>query len=138
MRADIAGAIKFAGASCRHSRRWARPRAGLNATALLIGSVLFVGGPSFDHDPQPYDLSTGATGKPCKVTLSNYVATDGKVGIFNSDIPNVGLVTKALDLATCGTLWSIESPVGSFRAVCGLVSPGAIMFVGASCRHSRR
>lgn len=86
-------------------------------TAILIGSVLFVGGPSFDHDPQPYDLSTGAKGKACKVTLSNYVATDGKVGIFESDIPNVGLVTKAMNLATCDTLWSIDSPVGSFRAV---------------------
>ena len=86
-------------------------------TALLIGPTLFAGGPSFDHDPQQYDLSTGTKGKACKVTLSNYVATDGKVGIFESGNPNVGLVTKALDLATCDTLWSIESPVGSFRAV---------------------
>lgn len=86
-------------------------------TALLIGAVLFVGGPSFDHDPQPYDLSTGAKGKPCKVTLSNYVATDGKVAIFESGNPNVGLVTKGVDLVTCDLLWSIDSPVGSFRDV---------------------
>lgn len=86
-------------------------------TALLIGATLIAGGPSFDHDPQQYDLATGAKGKACKVTLSNYVATDGKVAIFDSDIPNVGLATKAVDLATCDVLWSIESPVGSFRAV---------------------
>lgn len=86
-------------------------------TALLIGPTLFAGGPSFDHDPQQYDLSTGTKGKACKVTLSDYVATDGEAAIFVSDIPNVGLVTKAVALATCDTLWSINSPVGSFGAV---------------------
>jgi len=85
--------------------------------ALLIGTTLFVGGQSFEHDPQQYDLTTGSEGKACKVTLSNYLATDGKVAIFESNTPNVGLGTKAVDLATCDILWSIESPVESFRGV---------------------
>lgn len=86
-------------------------------TALLIGTTLFADGQSMDHDPQQYDLTTGSKGKACKVTLSSYIATDGKVAIFQSDTPNVGLVTKAVDLATCDVLWTIESPFGSFRDV---------------------
>jgi hypothetical protein len=31
--------------------------------------------------------------------------------------PNVGLVTTAMDLKTCDTLWTLKSAVGSFRAV---------------------
>lgn len=84
---------------------------------LLIGTTLFAGGQSFDHDPQRYDLATGSEGKACKVTLANYLATDGKVAIFQSNTPNVGLVTKAVDLATCDVLWSIQSPFGSLRHV---------------------
>lgn len=85
--------------------------------ALLIGTTLFVGGQSFEHDPQQYDLTSGSEGKACKVTLSNYLATDGKVAIFQSRNPGVGLVTKAVDLATCDVLWSIESPIDSLRDV---------------------
>jgi hypothetical protein len=39
------------------------------------------------------------------------------VGVFESGNPNVGLVTKARDLATCDTQWPLSSAVGSFRDV---------------------
>lgn len=85
--------------------------------ALLIGAVLFVSGPSSGGSSQSYDLSTGTKGKACPFSLADYVATDGTVGIFDSGNPNVGLVTKAVNLSTCDALWSIDSPVGSFRDV---------------------
>lgn len=66
---------------------------------------------------EQYDLTTGQRGKDCKVYLGGYLATDGKAALFESGNPNVGLVTKAIDLATCDVLWSIESPIGSFRDV---------------------
>jgi hypothetical protein len=85
--------------------------------ALLIGATLIADGQSSDYGSQQYDLITGSKGKACMVTLSSYIATDGKVAIFESNTPNVGLGTKAVDLATCDVLWSIESPVESFRGV---------------------
>lgn len=83
--------------------------------ALLIGSMLIADGESSERGAQQYDLTTGSKGKACKLTLSSYLATDGKVAIFQSNTPGVGLVTKAVDLATCDDLWSIESPFGSLR-----------------------
>ena len=85
--------------------------------ALLIGATLIADGQSSEYGSQQYDLITGSKGKACMVTLSSYIATDGKVAIFESNTPNVGLGTKAVDLATCDVLWSIESPVESFRGV---------------------
>lgn len=85
--------------------------------ALLIGSTLIADGKSFERDAQQYDLATGSKGKSCKLTLASYLATDGKVAIFQSSNPGVGLVTKAVDLATCDVLWSIQSPFGSLRDV---------------------
>ncbi|MDT5339049.1 MAG: hypothetical protein QOD90_4554, partial [Mycobacterium sp.] len=86
----------------------------------LIGSTFFARDPN-DRTTrrwQQYKLGTGAKGNECNYDMgSGYVATDGKVGVFESGNPNVGLVTKAMDLASCETLWSIESPIGSFRDV---------------------
>jgi hypothetical protein len=59
----------------------------------------------------------GFTGSTEVGKIINRAATDGKVAIFESNTPNVGLGTKAVDLATCDVLWSIESPVESFRGV---------------------
>ncbi len=71
-----------------------------------------------DRRWQQYDLRTGARGKECNYNFgAGYLGTDGKVGLMASGNPNVGMITKAMDLATCDTLWSIESPVGSFRKV---------------------
>jgi hypothetical protein len=49
--------------------------------------------------------------------VNGFVGSDGTVGVFESGNPNVGLVTTAIDLATCDVLWHIDSPVGSFRDV---------------------
>ena len=90
-------------------------RFGPGDVAILVGARLLtaVAGSATEQ----YDLATGERGEDCQVYLGGYLATDGKVGIFESGNPNVGRVTKAIDLASCDTLWSIESPVGSFRDV---------------------
>ena len=90
------------------------------AESRLVGSTFFVKDPgeSMDRSWQQYDLVTGAKGNECSYDLgSGYIATDGKVGIFESGNPNVGLITKAFNLRTCEALWSIDSPAGSFRDV---------------------
>lgn len=65
-----------------------------------------------------YDLHTGEEGKTCKYDIgAGYIGSDGTVGVFEDGNPNVGLVTKAADLTTCETLWTLTSAVGSFRDV---------------------
>jgi hypothetical protein len=49
--------------------------------------------------------------------MGAYVGSDGTTGILESGNPNIGLVTTAMDLATCDTLWTLKSPIGSFRDV---------------------
>jgi hypothetical protein len=86
----------------------------------LIGTTLYLkrSGDSMARHWQPYDLRTGAKGKECNYDLgTGYLGTDGKVGVFESGNPNVGLVTKGIDLTTCEALWQVQSPVGSFRDV---------------------
>ncbi|MGH3644833.1 MAG: hypothetical protein ACRDUX_38110, partial [Mycobacterium sp.] len=73
--------------------------------------------PSGDTGTQQYDLHTGVKGRACSFSLSGYVASDSKVGVFEDGNPNIGLVTRGIDLATCDVLWQIESPIGSFRDV---------------------
>jgi hypothetical protein len=85
--------------------------------AILVGSRLLIDGASSDGGTKQYDLQTGASGRECDVSLADYLATDGEVGIFESGNPNVGMVTKAMDLASCDPLWSSDSAVGSFRDV---------------------
>lgn len=84
--------------------------------ALMIGSRLFV------HQPRPgvwrqYDLRTGEEGQQCNQVMTDYIGSDGTVGIFAKSGPEVGLETRAIDLATCERLWTISSPPGSFRYV---------------------
>ena len=88
--------------------------------ARLIGDTFFVkrSGDDTIRRWQAYDLRTGAPGRECSFNLgSGYLGTDGTVGVFESGNPNIGLVTKGVDLGTCDTLWQIQSPVGSFRDV---------------------
>jgi len=66
---------------------------------------------------QQYDLQTGAEGKACDTDMIGYIGSDGAVGVLEDGNPNVGLVTTAMDLKTCDTLWTLKSAVGSFRAV---------------------
>lgn len=92
----------------------------------LVGSTLFA---KFDepftdvHEPmidkwRQYDLRTGAQGKSCAFDMgTDYLGSDGTVGVFEKGTPAVGLTTEAHDLATCDELWSIASPAGSLRDV---------------------
>ena len=86
---------------------------------LLIGSRFFVRdySDSIVLRWQQYDLRTGEQGKTCDDDMNGYIGSYGAVGVFEDGNPNVGLVTEALDLATCDTLWTITSPVGAFRDV---------------------
>jgi hypothetical protein len=88
--------------------------------SLLIGKRLFVR----DYSDtvvlrwQQFDLQTGEQGKTCDHNMgAGYLGTDGTAALFASGNPNVGLVTTARDLTTCDTLWTLTSPVGSFRDV---------------------
>jgi hypothetical protein len=90
------------------------------AATRLIGTELFVDEASDTavRRWQQYDLRTGEAGQACDYDLgSGYLGSDGTVGVFESGNPNVGLVTKARDLATCDTQWTLSSAVGSFRDV---------------------
>ncbi len=88
--------------------------------ARLIGSTFFLEDPedTLSRRWRSYDVRTGAKGEACSYALdSGYLGTDGHVGVFDSGNPNVGLVTKGMDLATCDVLWQIDSAKGSFRDV---------------------
>lgn len=84
---------------------------------LLIGSRFFVRdySDSITLRWQQYDLRTGQQGEACQYSMYGYIASDGTVGVFEGSNPNVGLVTEAMDLATCDILWTVTSAVGSFR-----------------------
>jgi hypothetical protein len=92
-------------------------RFGPGDSALLIGSRLFVDERKSETSWQQYDLRAGTKGKACKLYMGGYLGSDGTTGVFETGNPNVGLVTTAMDLATCDASWTISSPVGSFRDV---------------------
>jgi hypothetical protein len=86
----------------------------------LIGNRFFVKDPADTVVSrwQQYDMQTGAEGKVCNFNMgSGYLATDGTTALFEGGNANVGLTTKAVDLTTCDTLWTLSSAVGSFRNV---------------------
>jgi hypothetical protein len=67
---------------------------------------------------QQFDLQTGEQGKTCEHNMGiGYLGTDGATVVFEDGNANVGLVTKARDITTCDDLWTLTSPVGSFRHV---------------------
>jgi hypothetical protein len=93
------------------------PGSNTGGSSLLVGSRLFVEVSDGETRWQQYDLSTGVQGKSCAPYMGAYVGSDGTTGILESGNPNIGLVTTAMDLATCDTLWTLKSPIGSFRDV---------------------
>jgi len=96
------------------------PHVGVNTGIRLAGARLFV-----DESESPalprwaqYDLTTGVKGKTCEFDMSyRYLGTDGSVGVFRIDNPAVDRVAKAVDFATCGTLWELPSKAGSYSRV---------------------
>jgi len=88
------------------------------AYSLLIGSRLFVQEPAngAERHWQQYDLQTGAKGRACEADMLGYIGSDGAVAVLKNGNANIGLVTKAIDLQTCDTLWTLRSE-GSFRNV---------------------
>lgn len=86
---------------------------------LLIGTKLLVDESGDYRFPQwgQYDLKSGAKGETCDFPMNRYLGTDGSVGVFRVDNPQVGLVAKAQDLTTCDTLWELPSQVGSLARV---------------------
>jgi hypothetical protein len=88
--------------------------------ALIVGEKLLMrdSSDSIAVRWRQFDLQTGEQGKTCEHNLGvGYLGTDGSAVVIEDGNPNVGLVTKARDLATCDTLWTLTSPVGSFRDV---------------------
>jgi hypothetical protein len=63
-------------------------------------------------------ILVGVKGKTCDFNMDyRYLGTDGTVGVFQVDNPQVGLVAKARHLTTCDTLWELPSQVGSLARV---------------------
>ena len=95
------------------------PRLDTITRARLIGHWLFVDEAQSSAFPkwQQYDLQTGAPGRACEVSFGAYVGTDGDVGVLQINNPGAGFVAKAVDLATCETLWRLPSQVDSFAQV---------------------
>ncbi len=88
--------------------------------ALIIGNRLLMRdySDSIAVRWQQFDLHTGEKGKTCDHNMGiGYLGTDGTTVVFADGNANVGLVTRARDLTTCDTLWTLTSPVGSFRHV---------------------
>ncbi|BBZ15150.1 hypothetical protein [Mycobacterium branderi] len=85
----------------------------------LIGTTLYVGAPANEDGPawHQYNLRTGVEGKGCDYHLdsASYIGTDGSAAVAEYGNPNVGGVTEAFDLATCDTLWTVRSPIGSLH-----------------------
>jgi hypothetical protein len=87
--------------------------------AFLVGSTLYAEDSATNESAwRPYDLKKGSiSGPTCHERMDGFFASDGTVGVFKQDNPNIGLVIKAVDLGTCTDAWSMRPPVGSFRDV---------------------
>jgi len=87
---------------------------GAEPDTLLIGTRLMVsmGGGSFPEWTQ-YDLRTGRQGPTCKANFSNYLGNDGTVAVLRILDPAGGRVAKAVDPATCQTLWTLQAGANS-------------------------
>lgn len=88
---------------------------GAEPDTVLIGTRLLVnagGGSSFPKWTQ-YDLRTGKQGPTCEDNYGNYLGTDGTVTVLRVLDPDSGRVAKAVDLATCNSLWTIQAGVDS-------------------------
>lgn len=87
-----------------------------NSDELLIGSRLFLEG---ERHVEQYDLRTGAKIDGCRFGYgqSTYIATDGKVGLFQKGGQKIGMETYGVDLATCKILWTTVAPPGDFHYI---------------------
>ena len=88
---------------------------GAEPDTVLIGTRLMVntgGGNSFPKWTQ-YDLRTGKQGPTCEDNFGNYLGSDGTVAVLRILDPVRGRVAKAVDLATCNRLWTLQAGVNS-------------------------
>ena len=81
------------------------PASGAPPNARLIGPRFFVATDADHRVWQQFDLLTGETGKTCEGDSLGfyYIASDGEVAVALGD----GTPAQGIDLATCGTLWSL-------------------------------
>jgi hypothetical protein len=83
----------------------------------VVGTTAFVSeaGPQGVPLLRQYDLKTGAKGSACEFSLKNYLGTDGSVLVLA--VGNPGSVAKAIDRATCDTLWTLPAEIDSLARV---------------------
>jgi hypothetical protein len=86
---------------------------------VLIGSRLMVnlGGGATSPEWTQFDLQTGSQGPTCQVNFSNYLGTDGAVAVLRILDPASGRIAKAVDLANCQTLWTLQARPDSHAQV---------------------
>lgn len=85
----------------------------------VVGTTAFVSeaGPQGVPLLRQYDLKTGAKGSACEFNLNNYLGTDGSVLVFAVGNPGSGSVAKAIDRATCDTLWTLPAEIDSLARI---------------------
>jgi len=90
----------------------------------VVGTTAFVSeaGPQGVPLLRQYDLKTGAKGSACEFSLKNYLGTDGSVLVLAVGNPGSGAVAKAIDRATCDTLWTLPAEIDSLARVWGINS----------------
>lgn len=84
-----------------------------DAQPAVIGDFLLISGDQ-PEDKHQYDLKSGAEMKACDLP-SGYFASDGRVALGYHGYADTVRTLAAVDLTTCDTLWTTQSPVGSFR-----------------------
>ncbi len=82
---------------------------------VLIGTRLMVNVGHGSSSPEwtQYDLRTDKQGPTCEDNFGYYLGTDGAVAILRVLDPARGRIAKAIDLATCQRLWTLQAGADS-------------------------
>lgn len=93
----------------------------LTQNSVLIGDRLFAPesnweGPVKVRKWRQFDLTTGEERNTCRSNMSQYLANDGSVGVFETDRNDVtGATIFAMDLTACEELWTMPVDPDSFH-----------------------
>ncbi|GAS99347.1 putative uncharacterized protein [Mycolicibacterium canariasense] len=83
------------------------------ARAVVIGDFLVIRGDQ-PAEKRQFDMTTGAEMNACDLPRG-YFASDGRVALGYDGYADTGRTLKAVDLSTCDTRWTMQTPPGSFR-----------------------